>query len=100
MELRKLFEEINHWQKEAFPSADEVSKWNHLHEEIGELRESIKEGDIHNTAEEIADCTILLMGIAGVLGIDFEKAVVNKFKKNKNREWGTPDEFGVVRHIS
>jgi len=48
-------------------------------EEVGELARAIKNGDMDNIEEEIADVAAWLVSIANLLGVDFEKAVLKKY---------------------
>jgi NTP pyrophosphatase (non-canonical NTP hydrolase) len=89
---------IGEFSKKNFPVSNACSKFNHLVREIDELRNALE----HSPAQiksEIADCMILLYDIAEFMGIDAEQEIIAKMEINKNREWGEPDEFGVVEHI-
>jgi hypothetical protein len=69
---------------------------NHLKKEVNELLESPL--DRH----EYADCFLLLVDAyrrAGGNIYDMLKAVEEKIEINKNREWGSPDENGIINHI-
>lgn len=94
-----LQKRIDNWQRKTFPSSNELSKIKHLKKEIDELEEAIKEGHSKKEiAHEIADCVLLLFGIAGLQGINLLKAVRNKLKINMKRKWGKPDKDGVYFH--
>jgi len=41
----------------------------------------------NNVGEELADVVIYLLGLSEMLGIDLEKEVLEKIKKNKGREY-------------
>ena len=96
------FYQITEWQDKTFPKATSLSKLYHLEQEIKELKESITNINHGNTWLEFADCFLLLYGAAGKYGLSFEDihhAIAEKFEINKKRNWGTPDENGVVNHV-
>lgn len=49
-------------------------------EEVGELARAIKSGNRDNIEEEIADVAAWLVSLANLLEIDFEEAVLKKYK--------------------
>lgn len=55
-------------------------------EETDELRQAVNEKGEH-FAEELADVIITALSAAGYLGIDIDKAVREKMKINRGREW-------------
>lgn len=97
--MNELIANINEWQNKTFPESDEISKFNKLIKEIKELGNALEYGPIDPIKNEIADCMILLIGIAGSLEIDPIDAVKRKHEVNKQRQWGKPDEYGVVEHV-
>lgn len=88
--------EVAEWANETFPNANHDSICAHLMEEVGELAESFNEFEIE---EEIGDCLLLLFHICDLYGIDPEAAARKKFEVVKKRQWGKPDERGVIRHV-
>ena len=64
----------------------------HLQDEVHELVES---GD----PAEAADCLILLLGFAHLEGVSLYDATRRKHEVNRQRQWGEPDERGVVHHV-
>lgn len=98
---KELLEQIHKWQKETFIEANAVSKLHHLKKELNELMSEV-ELETDDSAEEYADCFLLLYGSAMAYGMSYEDilyAIEAKFNKNKARKWGKPDENGVVEHI-
>lgn len=93
MDLRKFQDEMAEWQAKTFPNQDVISKIQHLKEEVGELLENPSD------YLEMADCVMLLCGIAAIQNIDLASACEEKFKINQTRKWGAPDNNGVVHHI-
>jgi NTP pyrophosphatase (non-canonical NTP hydrolase) len=97
----KQFKEITEWQQKTFGKATPLSKISHLAEELQELVDDLV-SDNPNRRLEFADCFFLLFGAASVDGMTYDdicKAIDEKFEINKKRNWGNPDENGVVKHI-
>lgn len=96
----KQFKKITEWQKETFGSATMFSKIEHLKQEL----EEVIEPDLEPIKRriEFADCFILLFGAAASFGMTYDEIVSSiDFKHNVNllRQWGKPDENGVVNHL-
>lgn len=91
--LSDLQREIGQWQAETFPASTLSSTIKHLQKEVGEL-------DRDRSPEEAADCVILLIEVANHMGICLQTEVEIKDAINRLRQWGEPDEHGVVEHIS
>jgi len=90
---RSMQDVINEWQWRVFGSRQSIKGLiNHLKKEIDELEES-------NAAEEIADCQILLYGIADKLDYDLDKITKDKYNVIIHRTCGEPDADGVIEHI-
>lgn len=81
------------WARATFPDSTPEAKFAHLKKELIELEGNL--GDAH----EIADCVILLAGIADLQGIDLGEAIAAKLEILKDRSWGKPDSEGVIEHI-
>lgn len=84
--------QIADWQIRTFSGGGPGSKLAHLEKEIDELKESLD-------PEEVADCAILLFGIAADIGCDLIEECWKKLDKNRKRIWGDPDENGVIEHV-
>lgn len=93
MSFETLVKEVTDWQCEKFPLANTQSIANHLLREARELAEEPE------CASEVADCFILLIGIAHKNGIDIVECITNKMTINKSRKWNSPDSQGVYSHI-
>lgn len=92
---------ITKWQKETFGQATALSKIAHLAEELQELVADLK-SENPNKRLEWADCFILLFGAASCDGMsydDIRECIYEKMEINLTRQWGKPDENGVVKHI-
>lgn len=94
-----LISSIAEWQRKTFPHGTPASCMAHLARECGELAHALGNGLADETAEEAADCLLLLVGIADRSGFDLLQAAEVKLEKNKRRIWGEPDDEGVVEHI-
>lgn len=57
--------------------------FNHLMEEVDELRQAIENNDKTNIEEEIADVLAFLVTIANMYDVDIEKATVNKVLRTR-----------------
>jgi len=95
--LSALFDfqnEVGRWGRETFGHdvhrADGVV--SHLAREVIELADS-------HDPEEAADCLILLLGHADVMGYDLMEAAARKMEINRQRNWGERDRHGVVEHV-
>lgn len=93
MNTNKLQLFVNKWQEETFTEKSAESIVAHLQREVKELAEDPYD------YEEIADCLILLIGLAGHINVDVEKIILDKMVENYLRTWGEPDEEGVVEHV-
>ena len=58
-----------------------------LHSEISEASEAIRNENLSEFAEELADIFIRLMNCAGVMGVDLELEVEKKMEINKSRPY-------------
>lgn len=87
---------IGDWQDKTFPHGTVHSKLEHLKDEIAEVQ------DDPNDLLEWADLLILLMGAARLAGFSMSQLMVGVEAKhiiNQRRDWGEPDERGVVKHV-
>jgi NTP pyrophosphatase (non-canonical NTP hydrolase) len=94
-----LYRKIGKWQEKTFPGSNYKTKFNHLLDEIVELGDSLDSGTIDEIKNELADCFILLLGICYVFGVRPVKIIRRKYKVNKKRKWGKPNEYGVISHV-
>ena len=90
--LGALLDEVVEWGEETFPTVTLRAKIEHLRREVVELQHR------PTAAEEIADIMMITAHIASDSGIDLTQAIADKFEIVKAREWGEPDEDGVVEH--
>lgn len=98
------FISITNWQDKTFPNSTALSKVEHLKQECEELYLEIVgfHKANHKAGFELADCLILLYGVAAKLGLsydDINNVIDDKMKINMERKWGEPDANGVVNHI-
>ncbi len=55
--------------------------------EVAEANEALRNRDMENFQEELADIIIRVLDICGSQGIDIEKAVADKTEKNRQRPY-------------
>ena len=100
---KSQFLSICSWQQKTFGQATAMSKLHHLAEEFIELTMDLKDdADEEDVKKEFADCFILLFGAADSYGMSYEdicQAIEDKMNINYKRNWGKPNENGVVNHI-
>lgn len=105
------FVSVTKWQRKTFPKATAVSKTKHLAKEVQELQIAIQHyfcqpenRTVQNRNEinnELADCFILLCGIADEFGHNLQTistAINRKFEILKLRDWNEPNEEGIYLH--
>ncbi len=94
--LGEIVRAVVEWQRATFDVRSPSGLVEHLRQEVDEL--SVDPTD----AEELADCLILLVGIADAAGVGIdglEVATSKKLEKNRRRTWRKPDPTtGVIRH--
>jgi hypothetical protein len=92
-----LFQKVHgFWSDETFGARSPLGPLHHLAKEVQEVINT--PGDI----EEYADCGLLLMDalrLSGFTMYDLYIAMTDKYRKNKLRKWGKPDENGTFEHI-
>jgi len=96
---KKQFETIVKWQDEVFTSATVMSCINHLEEEVQEMKVDFELGLISDL--EIADCFMLLFGVANKAGLKYEdvvSAIDAKMQINYKRKWKL-NEKGYAKHV-
>lgn len=89
---------ITEWAEASFPDRDIMGAVNKLTlEEIPELVKELPNphGD---HGGELADCFILLLDIASMLGIDAGKATLKKLDENRARKWDLNTTTGFYKH--
>ncbi len=95
--IQKLQNEIAEWSDATFGSDRPPTR--PLHHLAKEIQEVIAKPD---DQVEYADCLILLLDAYRMAGGNTDELIETAFHKlmvNKQRDWGTPDENGVVEHI-
>ena len=84
------------WSDKTFGIREPKAPLHHLKKEVQEVI------DQPYDIQEYADCFLLLMDSARIAGFNMDDlyfASFEKFMINQNRQWGKPDENGVVEHI-
>lgn len=80
------------WRTAQFPDATVVGTLRHLRGEIDELERAIlhaADGPTHGIGAELADCTNMLVSLAGLLDVDLESAVAAKWAIVRERTYPT-----------
>jgi len=100
---KQLFEEIIEWQDKTSPKSLAIGKTMYLWKETQELLDAlVHKADVKEVEDEIADCFMLLAGIAAKLGYSYEELqqiIQNKFDIVQTREWQEPTENGEYYHV-
>jgi len=95
--MQELIESIAEWGNKTFPKETIQARLygvvEHLSDEVEELKKD------PTSAEELADCFILLAQLAYESEVNLYQAVQDKMEINRKRKWGTTDYRGVVKHI-
>lgn len=93
-ELQDYVWQMNH--DRGFDTSDPSKKLVMLMEEVGELAKAIRKRagmkftdttQQKDMEEELADVQIVLLGLAGLVGVDMRTAVAQKEAKNRQRNW-------------
>lgn len=95
--IQQLQDEIAQWSDATFGSGRPATRpLHHLAKEVQELIAA------PHDQMEYADCLILLLDAYRMAGGSADKMIETSYRKleiNRKRDWGTPDENGVVEHI-
>lgn len=97
--LDQVARDVVRWHQKEFRDAAPAGAVAQLAEEVMELAAVMDQADDAGTAEELADCFILLVAIARLTGVDLAAAAQAKLEVNKGRTYGPPDEYGIRRHV-
>ncbi len=75
-EFQKLIDEL-YGERDRKRGIDKTTLW--LIEEIGELAEAVRKGDMQSIEEEVADVIAWCVSVANIAGIDVERAIKKKY---------------------
>ena len=64
-----------------------------MHSELSEALEDLRHGKKKHVGEELADCVIRVMDFCEARGVDLEKEILKKIKKNKKRPYKHGKKF-------
>lgn len=64
-----------------------------MHSELSEALEDLRRGRDNHVGSELADCMIRVMDFCEARGIDLEKEILKKIKKNKKRKYKHGKKF-------
>jgi NTP pyrophosphatase (non-canonical NTP hydrolase) len=91
MPLSELQAEITNWGQETFeephPLALGIRGNKEYSELLSDLYNNFNNYDPKKVGEECADVMFFLLQICGLLEVDLEQAVRDKFEVNKKRSW-------------
>ena len=91
--MKPLDQRIAHWGRETFPEATVHQVMDKLMEEVHELRHEIARRGFsadpatREEAFELADCMIVLVRMADLLGVNISDAVEAKFRIVQSRDY-------------
>lgn len=88
---------IGEWADATFPKQTDRSVFQHLREEVAELDMDLRRGGPELIGEELADCAILLMNLAHLVGVSLADEIGAKHATNAGRTWKL-DDTGMVHH--
>ena len=92
MDIQTLTKDIVTWANMVFPNRKPSSALLKLFEEVGELvRDPASPG-------EYADICIMLFDLANMHGVDLSKAIEDKMRVNRSRQW-TVTKNGTMQHM-
>ena len=83
LEIQK--EILDNKKRKGFNTTSIEQEFCYLYGEVGEAYDAYYKQD--DVAEELADITIFLLGIAEMLDVDLDAEVIKKVNKNKNRTY-------------
>ncbi|MFA5363932.1 MAG: MazG nucleotide pyrophosphohydrolase domain-containing protein [Candidatus Bathyarchaeia archaeon] len=75
-EFQKLMHQL-YFSRDSQRGTDKTLAW--LEDEVQELKEALKEGDIQAAEKEFADVLAWLASLANVVNVDLEKAALEKY---------------------
>lgn len=78
---------VGEWREQTFPNATVASILSHLEEEIQELIEAARRGDMPAVTEEAADCQLLLWHLAHYGRFSLRNAALQKFLAVRDQQW-------------
>jgi len=62
-----------------------------LFEEVGELAEAVRKGDVEAVEEELADVLFMVLSMANLFDVDVESKLVEKYVEgNPSERWDLP----------
>jgi NTP pyrophosphatase (non-canonical NTP hydrolase) len=62
-----------------------------LFEEVGELAEAVRKGELENIREELVDVLFMVLSLSNIFEVDLEKRIVEKYIEGDPRSrWDLP----------
>lgn len=101
---------VGRWGKVSFPASTIATIHEHLRREARELLQALDRWDScqkpvkddviwPSVMEEVADIVLISFHLAYRKRFSLAEVIEDKFIVAQHREWGEPDEDGVVEHI-
>ena len=75
-EFQKMMRQL-YFERDSERGAEGTLDW--LKDEVEELKEALKEGDIQAAEKEFADVLAWLASLANIVNVDLEKAALSKY---------------------
>lgn len=94
--LTNFQKRVGAWAAETFPNGTDEGTLEHLRREVEEM---IAAAGTEAEGEEAGDVLILLCNYAERRGFDLGLSAGVKQAVNECRQWGKPDEAGVIEHV-
>lgn len=91
MELGELRKIIKDKYYEMDSKSGELFLLAVLFEEVGELAEAVRKGDVEAVEEELADVLFMVLSMANLFDVDVESKLVEKYVEgNPSERWDLP----------
>jgi len=91
MELGELKRIIKDKYYEMDSKSGELFLLAVLFEEVGELAEAVRKGDVEAVEEELADVLFMVLSMANLFDVDVESKLVEKYVEgNPSERWDLP----------
>lgn len=105
--LVSVWDKLDRFSQETFGSDEErgpIYPLRHLEREAREAQVASVNADVspESVHEEIVDCYLIILDAARRAGMDYEmllQGAAVKLAINMTREWGEPDQDGVIEHV-
>ncbi len=91
MDFRELLEKIREKYLERDRRSGRLFLLAVLMEEVGELAEAVRKGELKEVEEEVADVMFMTICIANLFGLNPEEKIIEKYVENDpSYRWDLP----------